>query len=145
MVEYLKEIWFGAVSLVLGMDVTVRRLFQRIVTVQYPREVIKMDPAYRGHIELARRPDMGHDCVACGTCERVCPSNVISVQGVKMHGFDRKELTHYVIDYARCSLCGLCVDSCPQNALKFSMEYQLAGYSRWVSVIDLLGRIQEGK
>jgi len=129
-----------------GMRVTVRRLVSPVVTVQYPRKRLEMSPAYRGHIEFIRFPDTGtHGCIACGTCQRTCPTGVIKVQGIKEHARGGKVATHYVIDFTRCSLCGLCVESCPTQTLRFSHEYELEGDSRWDGVIDLMERLEDGR
>jgi NADH-quinone oxidoreductase subunit I len=144
--SYWKEMLVGGWSLVEGMRVTVKRLGRRVVTVQYPRKHLVMSPAYRGHIEFKRFDDSGtHRCIACGTCERTCPSNLIKVQGVKAHANSPKVATHYMIDFTRCSLCGLCVECCPTDTLKYSKEYQLESESRWDGVIDLMARLEEMK
>ncbi len=137
--SYLKEIISGGLSLVEGMVVTARRLFHPLVTVQYPRKKIPLSSAYRGHIELKIFEDTGtHKCIACGTCERTCPSGVIRVQGIKQHAMGPKTATHFIIDFSKCSLCGLCVESCPEDALQYSKEYQLVGETQWDCVIDVI-------
>lgn len=144
--SYWKEIKDGGWSLVEGMRVTVRRLGQRVVTVQYPRKCLELSPAYRGHIELKTFEETGtHRCIACGTCQRACPANVIKVQGEKKHAKAPKTATHYIIDYTRCSLCGLCVESCPTQTLQYSKEYQMETESRWDGVLDLMARLEESK
>jgi len=50
-------------------------------------------------------------CKLCGTCERVCPANVIHV--------DRKERV-IVFYYPRCIMCGQCSTSCPSEAITMS-------------------------
>lgn len=143
---YWKDIKDGGWSLVEGMRVTVRRLARPVVTVQYPRQRVTLSPAYRGHIELKRFPETGtHQCIACGTCQRVCPTGVIRVQGVKGHATSAKVATHYLIDFSRCSLCGLCVESCPTQTLQYSKEYELVGGTRWDAVVDLIERLEESK
>jgi NADH-quinone oxidoreductase subunit I len=142
--SYLKEIVDGGLSLVEGMKVTFRRLFHPLVTVQYPRRRIVMSPAYRGHIELKIFEDTGtHKCIACGNCERMCPSNVIKVQGVKEKEKGPKVASHYVIDFSKCSLCGLCMESCPTQTLQYSREYESVGESRSDCVIDVLARLEK--
>jgi Pyruvate/2-oxoacid:ferredoxin oxidoreductase delta subunit len=44
-------------------------------------------------------------CVACGTCEDVCPFQAIHVNGAS------------AVDWERCMGCGVCVDRCPQQAM----------------------------
>lgn len=140
--SYFREIVDGGLSLVKGMGVTVRRLWRPVVTVQYPRRRLRLSPAYRGHIELKRFEDTGfHKCVACGSCQRHCPSNVIKVQGVKDHATSAKVGTHYIIDFTRCSLCGLCVEVCPTQTLQYSREYEMVGDNRWDGVVDLMARL----
>jgi NADH-quinone oxidoreductase subunit I len=143
---YWKEIVEGGWSLVEGMRVTVRRLWRPVVTVQYPRKQLNLSPAYRGHIELRLFADTGtHKCIACGACQRVCPSHVIRVQGIKPHMKSPKKATHYFIDFSRCSLCGLCVETCPTQTLQYSREYELEGDSRWSSVVDLIARQEQSR
>ena len=140
---YWRDIVSGGLSLIEGMGVTVRRLWRPVVTVQYPRDRLELSPAFRGHTELKRFVDTGtHRCIACGACERECPSGVIKVQGIKSHAKSTKTATHYFIDFSRCSLCGLCVEICPTETLQFSTEYQMTGENRWDGVIDLIARLK---
>ncbi len=142
MVTYFKEIFSGFYSLLAGMAVTIRYFVKPIVTVQYPRQKITMTPAYRGHTELRIDPESGtHRCIACDMCARICPSQLITVEGVKVEA-KKKLPSKYVIEYQYCSLCGLCLESCPTSALTWSDEYRLSGFSREDSVIDLLARLQ---
>jgi NADH-quinone oxidoreductase subunit I len=143
MVSYFKDILVGFYSLLAGMAVTIRYFFRPIVTVQYPREKLIMSPRYRGHTQLALDPETGtHKCIACEMCARICPSQLITVKGLKVD--KKKKLPwQYVIEYQYCSLCGLCLESCPTKALEWSDQYRLAGYTREDSVIDLLVRLQK--
>jgi len=85
MIGYFKNIWVGFYSLLAGMAVTIRHFVKPIVTVQYPREKLAMSPSYRGHIELIIDPETKtHRCIACEMCARICPSQLISVEGVKV-------------------------------------------------------------
>ena len=141
---YWKDIVDGGLSLIEGMGVTVKRLWRPVVTVQYPRRQLPLSPAYRGHTELKRFDDTGNNkCIACGACERECPSGVIKVQGIKERAKSSKVATHYFIDFTRCSLCGLCVANCPTHTLRFSKEYEMAHECRWEGVVDLIRRIGE--
>lgn len=144
-IQYVREILVGGKSLVVGLWITLKRLFTRIVTVQYPRQKLTMTPNFRGHIEFIRFDDTKtHHCVACGLCARTCPSHVIKVQGEKTRAGDLKIGRQYYIDFSKCSLCGLCVDVCPEGTLQFSKEYEYVFYHRWDTVLDIMGRL-EGK
>ncbi|MCI8326972.1 MAG: 4Fe-4S binding protein [Lachnospiraceae bacterium] len=46
-------------------------------------------------------------CIACGTCESVCPVGAISAAGDK-----------YEIDDSTCLACGTCVVTCPVEAIE---------------------------
>jgi formate hydrogenlyase subunit 6/NADH:ubiquinone oxidoreductase subunit I len=141
--QYLSDIVTGAWSLVAGMGVTIRYMFKPVATVQYPRKRLELPEAHRGHIELIPA-DSGHLCVACGECYRTCPSGVIKVQGLKAQASDHNRARYFFIDFSRCSLCGLCVEVCPENALRFSYEYEQAYTSRYGPVVDLMARLHAG-
>jgi NADH-quinone oxidoreductase subunit I len=143
-IQYILDIIIGAKSLVIGLWITLKRMFRPIITVQYPRQKLTMSANYRGHIEFIRFDETKtHHCVACGLCARTCPSHVIKVQGEKNRAGDKKYGRQYVIDFSKCSLCGLCVDVCPEQTLTFSKEYEYAFTARWDTVIDLMHRLEE--
>lgn len=47
------------------------------------------------------------ECIACGACESVCPTNCISEKDGK-----------YVIEASECIECGACDSTCPVGAAK---------------------------
>ncbi|MEW6663939.1 MAG: NADH-quinone oxidoreductase subunit I [Thermodesulfobacteriota bacterium] len=145
LVRYFKNLILGAWSLITGLWVTIRYMFKPVATVQYPRKCLPLPEAYRGHIELKKEAGQGdHLCVACGECQRTCPSGVIKVQGLKSQASDHNRGHIYFIDFSRCSLCGLCVEVCPKGALAFSREYEQAPTSRYEIVVDLMRRYRQG-
>lgn len=144
MKDYFLDLYTGAKSLLVGMGVTLRALFQPVVTVQYPRERIDITPNFRGHTELVRDPDSGsHRCIVCMMCEKDCPSGCITVKGESREGVKGKVLISYHLDFTKCSLCGICVEVCPTVALEYSHEYDLAGFSADEYRYDLLKRLEE--
>lgn len=143
MVTYFKDIYNGLISLFIGMGVTYKEFFKPTVTVQYPYETLTMTERYRGHVELIENEDGKPNCVACGLCQRACPSACITLTGVKPEGEKKKVLTKYILDFTRCSLCGSCVESCNFNALEFSKEYNLASTRREDFIFDLLQRLED--
>ena len=144
MISYFKEILVGFWSLLAGMAVTIRYFTKPIVTVQYPREKITMTPAYRGYPQLIIDPEtQTHRCIACEMCARICPSQLISVEGAKFPGEKQKRAIKYVHEHYYCSLCGLCTEVCPTSALEYSAEYRLAGYKREDAIIDHLVLLQQ--
>ncbi len=143
MMTYFKEIATGFWSLLAGMAVTIRYFVKPVVTVQYPRQKIQMSPRYRGYPQFILDPDtQTHRCIACEMCSRICPSQLITVEGAKFPGEKQKRGTRYIHEHYFCSLCGLCVEVCPTTALEFSKEYRLVGLSRQDAVIDHLMLLQ---
>ena len=74
-----------------------------------------------------------HKCIACGTCERVCPNGTISL-GIKTvdtwDGKKKKKLDKYMYDLGSCTFCQLCVTNCPTDALEFSNDFEQAVFTR---------------
>ncbi len=144
MMTYFKEILVGFWSLLAGMAVTIRYFTKPIVTVQYPREKIQMSPHFRGYPQFIIDPEtQTHRCIACEMCSRMCPSQLIAVEGAKFPGEKQKRATKYVHEHYYCSLCGLCTEVCPTSALEYSTEYRLAGYRREDAIIDHLILLQQ--
>jgi NADH-quinone oxidoreductase chain I len=144
MLNYFKEIAVGFYSLLAGMAVTIRYFVKPIVTVQYPRQKITMTPRYRGYPQFIIDAETGtHRCIACEMCARICPSQLISVEGTKFPGEKQKRATKYLHEHYYCSLCGLCTEVCPTSALEYSKEYRLAGYQRQDFVLDHLALLQK--
>ena len=142
--KYFQEIIVGAMSLAVGMWITLRHAFRRPVTIPYPYQTLKLPARYRGHIELTRDDATGlPKCVVCGACQRACPSTCITVDGQKPEGGTRKTLTKYILDFTTCSLCGLCVESCNFDAIHFSRDFNLASRRKEDYVLDLLQRAKE--
>jgi NADH-quinone oxidoreductase chain I len=144
MMTYFKEIFTGFWSLLAGMAVTIRYFVKPVVTVQYPRQKIEMSPRYRGYPQFIIDPEtQTHRCIACEMCARICPSQLIHVEGAKFPGEKQKRATKYVHEHYYCSFCGLCTEVCPTTALEYSKEYRLACFHREDAVIDHLTLLQQ--
>jgi len=139
----LTEIYGGLKSLFIGMQITIREFFKPTVTVQYPHQTLKIPPRFRGHIELVRDSATGKPkCFVCKLCEKACPSDCITVEGIKPEGAKRKTVTMYRLDFTKCSLCGSCVEACRDGAIRFSRDYNLAGLSKEEFIMDLFQKLQ---
>ncbi|MCX5813203.1 MAG: 4Fe-4S binding protein [Proteobacteria bacterium] len=142
------EIIKGAISLISGMCVTTKAFFSPVVTVQYPRQTVKISPRFRGHTKLVadeERPERTK-CIVCGMCERNCPSGSIKkVEGEKLEGEKKKTATVYVLNYTTCSQCGLCVETCPADALAFSADYNVSSYNKEDFYYDLVKEFEKRK
>lgn len=137
------ETFGGLKSLVIGMRITLGQFFQPTVTVHYPHETLPIPPRFRGHIELTRDPATGKAiCFVCKLCEKACPSDCITVEGIKPEGAKRKTVTSYRLDFTKCSLCGSCVEACRDGAIRFSREYNLASTCKEDYIMDLFQRLE---
>ena len=129
----------GVWSLAVGLGVTGRHMLRRRVTIYYPHE--RPDTSHwGGPIELVTFPEtLTHDCIACKACERICPSECMSVEGKRPEGSKKMRATRFILDFSTCSLCGLCVEVCPTDTLRYSTRYDEAMYTRAATYDDLLG------
>ncbi len=114
-------------GLAKGMWVTLRELFRRNQTVQYPHVKEEPHPRARGVIGL-----LEENCTVCMLCARECPDWCIYIEGHKEKRPPRRAgakprtrqvLDRFDIDYSLCMYCGICVDVCPFDALHWSPEY----------------------
>jgi len=107
---------FSLWELLLGLRVTLRNLFVKKVTVQYPEEKTPQSPRFRGLHALRRYPNGEERCIACKLCEAVCPALAITIDSdVRDDGTRRT--TRYDIDLFKCIYCGFCEEACPVDAI----------------------------
>jgi len=118
MTEFLAGMWEAFAT-------TLKRLFERPVTIQYPEEKRVLPPRYRARIVLTRDPDGGERCVACYLCSAVCPVSCISMQSVEgEHG--RRYASWFRINFSRCIFCGMCEEACPTLAIQLTPDYEFS-------------------
>ena len=103
-------------ELLKGMAVTLRVLFTRKVTVQYPEEKTPLSPRFRGLHALRRYPNGEERCIGCKLCEAVCPALAITID-VHERDDGTRRTTRYDIDLTKCIFCGFCEEACPVDAI----------------------------
>ena len=85
--KYIRNIYRGVYTVLVGMRVTIKQFFEPNVTHQYPyehdyekkRNVREIPKGYRG--QLYNRME---DCIGCKKCEMICPVDCITITGTKL-------------------------------------------------------------
>lgn len=112
-------------GLVKGMWTTLKHLFERDLTIQYPEEMPYLQPRYRGHLYFEIEK-----CIACNICVRTCPNDVLSLESVRNEETKKRQVVSYTIDHQYCMFCNLCVEACPADCLHFNHDFELSEYER---------------
>jgi NADH-quinone oxidoreductase subunit I len=109
--------------------------FRKNTTLDYPIERFNMSERFRGRIGLVPNPEEAEDgkktlCIACGQCERICPSSSIEIKSHKEEGVKGKIIDSWELQLSSCIYCGLCVEVCPTDALRPLREYEISVYDK---------------
>lgn len=113
----------GLRGLAAGFATTLRHLFRRPVTEEYPEFKRPLPPRSRARIVLTRSPDGEERCVACYLCSAACPVNCISMQSAE-RGDGRRYARWFRINFGRCIYCGLCEEACPTSAIQLTPDFE---------------------
>ncbi|WP_456433150.1 NADH-quinone oxidoreductase subunit NuoI [Thermosulfuriphilus sp.] len=125
------------VEIIKGLALTLRKLFARPVTVQYPEERITPAPGFRGRHALVRDPKTGKArCVGCYRCVQVCPSRCIHIKVSRDVETGRRIVNDYIIEALRCVYCGYCEEVCPVNAVVLTEFYEYSDFERNDFIFD---------
>ncbi|MBV5316622.1 MAG: NADH-quinone oxidoreductase subunit NuoI [Desulfobulbaceae bacterium] len=127
-----------------GMALTLKRLFSKPITRQYPEEKPQIRTGFRGQHALVRDPKTGKSkCVGCMRCAMVCPSRCIRIRSHKdKEPGSRRVIDDYQIESLRCVYCGYCEEVCPVNAIVLTEFYEYGSYDRrslYFTMEQLLG------
>jgi NADH-quinone oxidoreductase subunit I len=110
-----------------GFVVTLRHLFRKPITEQYPEEKRALPERSRARIILTRDPDGQERCVSCYLCAAACPVSCISMQGEERED-GRRWARWFRINFARCIYCGLCEEACPTLAIQLTANFETCEY-----------------
>jgi NADH-quinone oxidoreductase subunit I len=132
MTQWLKDVWEGFWTVLVGMKITWRHLFVRKVTLHYPEERWQLPPKSRMRLFMKYE-----DCIGCGQCARACPVQCIYIKAEKRpptvqpifaaNGQPIKLDVHvFDIDMSLCCYCNLCTYPCPTDCIYMTPEYEFA-------------------
>jgi NADH-quinone oxidoreductase subunit I len=107
---------FALWELLQGLRLTLRNLFVKKITIQYPEEKTPQSARFRGLHALRRYPNGEERCIACKLCEAVCPALAITIDSDERPDGSRRT-TRYDIDLFKCIYCGFCEEACPVDAI----------------------------
>lgn len=119
--SFMERLYLPAI--LKGMSITIRHLFKKKATIQYPEQKRPMSEVFRG-LHVLKRDEKGAErCTACGLCALACPAEAITMTAAERKPEDKhlyreeKYAEVYEINMLRCIFCGLCEEACPKAAI----------------------------
>ena len=128
----LKAFFF--IELIQGLKVTLKHLFGKKITIQYPDEEIPKSNRFRGLHALMRYENGEERCIGCKLCEVICPARAITIE-VDANNDNSRRTTKYEIDLFKCIFCGYCEEACPVDSIVQTKIYDYCFYDRNSCVI----------
>lgn len=127
--DLIKTLGHVIFKMPLGFMVTLKHLFKRPVTLDYPAQRKPMTPRYRGRHYLERYDDGTERCVCCGLCAAACPADAIYMEPEESENGERRAEV-YEINLLRCIFCGFCEEACPEEAIFLGQDYEFSDSDR---------------
>jgi len=112
-------------EIVIGMMLTLKYLFKKKVTINYPYEKGQISPRFKGEHALRKYANGEERCIACKLCEAICPAQAIVIDAQTRED-DSRRTTRYDIDMTKCIYCGLCQEACPVDAIVEGPNFEFA-------------------
>ena len=118
-----------------GFGVTLKQVFKKPITQQYPEYKRPVYPRYRGRHRLNLHENGLEKCVGCSLCAAACPADCIRVVAAENTPENRVSAGEryariYEINMSRCIFCGYCELACPFDAITLGNEFEISEYNR---------------
>ena len=135
-----------------GLWTTLKSMFEKPPTIQYPEEKRPVRTRFRGRHVLKRYDNGLEKCIGCALCASACPADAIFVEAAENTDEQRfspgeRYASTYEINMLRCIFCGFCEDACPTEAIVLGDNYELTFTERTSSIYTkqmLLEAVPEG-
>ncbi|MBE7462066.1 MAG: 4Fe-4S binding protein [Planctomycetes bacterium] len=137
MIDFVRDIYDGVKSFMVGMKVTGGYLGKNMVMENFGGKVdddiapntvtwdgsaqtrgeVKVADRFRGHLhnDIER-------CIVCRNCSKACPIDCFFIDGEKTVS-NKWRPSRFDIDILKCMYCGLCVFACPTGCLTMTKEW----------------------